>query len=61
MGTGFPPFRGGLLRFADSFHLRAVLERAKDLQHEIGDRFAPAPLLEKLARENRSFYGAFGG
>ena len=61
MGTGFPPFRGGLLRFADSFHLRAVLERAKDLHSEFGERFAPPPLLERLARENRSFYEAFGG
>jgi 3-hydroxyacyl-CoA dehydrogenase/enoyl-CoA hydratase/3-hydroxybutyryl-CoA epimerase len=61
MGTGFPPFRGGLLRFADSFHLRAVLERARDLQKEFGDRFAPPALLERLARENRGFYQAFGG
>ena len=61
MGTGFPPFRGGLLRFADSFHLRAVLERARDLRNEFGGRFAPAPLLERLARENGSFYEAFGG
>lgn len=60
MGTGFPPFRGGLLRFADSLHLRAVLERARALQDEVGDRFAPPPLLEQLAREDRGFYEAFG-
>jgi len=61
MGTGFPPFRGGLLRFADTLHPRAVLERSRALQAELGDRFTPAPLLEQLARENRNFYEAFGG
>ncbi|MEX0842790.1 MAG: 3-hydroxyacyl-CoA dehydrogenase NAD-binding domain-containing protein, partial [Gemmatimonadota bacterium] len=27
MGTGFPPFRGGLLRFADDNHPRSLVER----------------------------------
>jgi len=61
MGTGFPPFRGGLLRFADTLHPRGILDRSQTLQQVHGDRFAPAPLLEQLARENRSFYAAFAG
>jgi 3-hydroxyacyl-CoA dehydrogenase/enoyl-CoA hydratase/3-hydroxybutyryl-CoA epimerase len=61
MGTGFPPFRGGLLRFADSLHSRGVLDRIRTLYERHGDRFAPAPLLLDLARENRGFYDAFGG
>ncbi len=61
MGTGFPPFRGGLLRFADSLHPRGVLDRVNALHEQHGDRFAPAPLLLDLARENRGFYEAFGG
>lgn len=60
MGTGFPPFRGGLLRFADTFHLRAVLMRSRSLQEEYGPRFEPPELLERLAREGRTFYQAFG-
>jgi len=59
MGTGFPPFRGGLLRYADSLHPRAVLARSVELRDRLGPRFEPAPLLERLARENREFYQAF--
>lgn len=61
MGTGFPPFRGGLLRFADTLHPRGVLDRMSELRDAHGDRFEPAPLLERLAREDRSFYDAFPG
>ena len=61
MGTGFPPFRGGLLRFADTLHPRGVLDRTLELQDKHGARFAPAPLLEELARDNMTFYEAFGG
>jgi len=59
MGTGFPPFRGGLLRFADSLHTRGVLGRIRVLESELGDRFSPSPLLVDLARDDRRFYEAF--
>lgn len=59
MGTGFPPFRGGLLRFADTLHARGILDRLRVLQEEVGERFAPAPLIERLAKNDRSFYEAF--
>jgi 3-hydroxyacyl-CoA dehydrogenase/enoyl-CoA hydratase/3-hydroxybutyryl-CoA epimerase len=61
MGTGFPPFRGGLLRFADTMHSRALLEDARALSSAHGDRFDPPPLLERLATEDRGFYQAFPG
>jgi len=59
MGTGFPPFRGGLLRFADQMHPRAVLDRLQALTAAHGARFTPAPLLVRLAAEDRRFYDAF--
>jgi 3-hydroxyacyl-CoA dehydrogenase/enoyl-CoA hydratase/3-hydroxybutyryl-CoA epimerase len=59
MGTGFPPFRGGLLRFADSLHPRALLETARALVQQHGDRFVPAPLLVSLADRDRTFYDAY--
>ncbi len=60
MGTGFPPFRGGLLRFADTLHPRQLVEHARELQGSHGERFTPPPLLERLAEEDRGFYEAFG-
>ena len=59
MGTGFPPFRGGLLRFADTLHPRGLLDRMTRLHRDLGERFEPAPLLVRLATEDRSFYAAF--
>jgi 3-hydroxyacyl-CoA dehydrogenase/enoyl-CoA hydratase/3-hydroxybutyryl-CoA epimerase len=60
MGAGFPPFRGGLLRFADTHHLRSLVEWLQGLERRLGARFAPAPLLVRLADEDRGFYDAFG-
>lgn len=59
MGTGFPPFRGGLLRYSDSLHTRTVLGRLTELHESLGERFEPAPLLVTLAKEDRDFYAAF--
>ncbi len=59
MGTGFPPFRGGLLQYADSLHPRSVLARIQALRERHGVRFEPAPALERLAAEDRLFYQAF--
>jgi len=56
MGTGFPPFRGGLLRFADEVHPRVLVERLREYQAEVGPRFAPAEPLVRLAREDVTFY-----
>ena len=61
MGTGFPPFRGGLLRFADTIRTRTILSRLEELEERHGARFAPAELIRRLARENRGFYESFPG
>jgi 3-hydroxyacyl-CoA dehydrogenase len=54
-GTGFPPFRGGLLRYADSLGTGEVVKRLEALMREHGDRFEPAPLLRELAAGGRGF------
>jgi 3-hydroxyacyl-CoA dehydrogenase/enoyl-CoA hydratase/3-hydroxybutyryl-CoA epimerase len=59
MGTGFPPFRGGLLRYADSLGADAVLTALNDLQRTHGERFAPSATIRELAASGRRFYQAF--
>ena len=56
MGTGFPPFRGGLLRDADSRGLPAVVARLQELAARHGSRFDPTEPLRRLAERGASFY-----
>ncbi|MYH10107.1 MAG: hypothetical protein F4143_08330, partial [Gemmatimonadales bacterium] len=55
MGTGFPPFRGGPLAWAESRGVHMVRDRLLELRERHGDRFAPAPGLERLADTDGSF------
>ena len=65
LGTGFAPFRGGVLRYADARGLRAVAERLRELAAlpDVAarpggpERFAPARLLEQLAEAGGTFHG----
>lgn len=52
----FPPFRGGLLRFADEIHPRSLVERLDRLEESFGQGYSAAPLLRRLARADRGFY-----
>ena len=61
MGTGFPPFRGGLLRFADELALTSVAANLEELAETAGPRFDPAPLVIDLAAAGGTFYEAFSG
>ena len=56
-GTGFPPFRGGLLKYADSLGTGHIRARLTELASRFGPRFAPAPLVAHLAETGGSFYG----
>jgi 3-hydroxyacyl-CoA dehydrogenase/enoyl-CoA hydratase/3-hydroxybutyryl-CoA epimerase len=56
MGTGFPPFRGGLLRYADSLGLPYIVARLDDLSLKHGKRYNPSPPLRRLAERGGKFY-----
>jgi 3-hydroxyacyl-CoA dehydrogenase/enoyl-CoA hydratase/3-hydroxybutyryl-CoA epimerase len=58
MGTGFPPFRGGLLRYADKLGARNIVARLEDLAARVGPRFKPSAPLRTLAERDGKFYGA---
>jgi 3-hydroxyacyl-CoA dehydrogenase len=54
-GYGWPVYRGGPMHYADQIGLAKVLARMKAFQATMGDAFKPAPLLEKLAAEGKTF------
>ena len=58
MGTGFAPFRGGPLRYADHFGLKKLVEQMDALHGRAGesDKFAPAHLLRQHAERGTKFY-----
>lgn len=43
MGTGFPPFLGGVMGYARKLGFRTVQEKLQRLAEHRGERFAPAP------------------
>ena len=55
-GTGFPPFRGGLLRYAESRGLQEIVTRLEEFSTKYGERYKPAKLLKKLAQSGKGFY-----
>jgi 3-hydroxyacyl-CoA dehydrogenase/enoyl-CoA hydratase/3-hydroxybutyryl-CoA epimerase len=58
MGMGFPPFRGGLIRYAQSIGSQNVMATMKKLQGKDGSRFEPWSGIQKRAQTGASFYSA---
>jgi 3-hydroxyacyl-CoA dehydrogenase/enoyl-CoA hydratase/3-hydroxybutyryl-CoA epimerase/3-hydroxyacyl-CoA dehydrogenase/enoyl-CoA hydratase/3-hydroxybutyryl-CoA epimerase/enoyl-CoA isomerase len=54
-GIGFPPFKGGLLFWADTIGAAAIIERLKPFQ-SLGARFQPTPMLLEMAAKGKRFY-----
>lgn len=55
LGTGFPPYRGGPLRFAEQFGIRKIVQELEDLSRR-DSKFAAAEILKKHARDGTTFY-----
>lgn len=55
-GIGFPPFRGGLLRYADSIGAQALVAGMERYAALYGDRFAPPASLVAMAKMGKRFY-----
>lgn len=54
-GYGFPSWRGGPMFYADTVGLKSVLDDIKRFHERDGFYWKPAPLLEQLVREGKSF------
>ena len=55
-GTGFPPFEGGILRYADSQGVRTIFDKMALLAKVEGERYMPADLLKMKAGRRERFY-----
>lgn len=55
-GTGFPAFKGGLLKYADEVGLQEIVAELRRLEEIYGERFKPSNLLIKLSENNTTFY-----
>jgi len=54
-GIGFPPFKGGLLFWADTIGADKVVEQLKPFE-SLGKRFEPTEMLLAMARSGGKFY-----
>ena len=62
MGTGFPPFRAGLLHYADSVGLDNIAADLKRFQDEVSaERFEPSKYLLDLAKKKAGFHSQSAG
>lgn len=56
-GIGFPPFRGGLLRYADSEGLEKIYNALKNFEATVDkNRYAPNSYLKELIDSKSTFY-----
>ena len=54
-GWGFAPFQGGALQFINAYGVENFVKRSRELARKYGDRFKPASILVKMAKEGRRF------
>ncbi len=55
LGVGFPPFRGGILRWCDAVGAATIVDRASKYT-SLGKRFEPSPMLVDMAKTGKKFY-----
>ena len=56
LGTGFPIFRGGPLRYAENYGLEKLVTEMDGIHSRAGDKFAPCDLLRQHALNGTTFY-----
>lgn len=55
-GIGFPPFRGGALRYIDAMGVAEFVKLADGLAEELGPLYAPTDKLRQMAESGERFY-----
>jgi 3-hydroxyacyl-CoA dehydrogenase/enoyl-CoA hydratase/3-hydroxybutyryl-CoA epimerase/enoyl-CoA isomerase len=54
-GVGFPAFRGGALKYADTIGLKTIIEKCAKYAH-LGKLYEPTESMKKMAAEGKTFY-----
>ncbi|WP_028081403.1 fatty acid oxidation complex subunit alpha FadB [Solimonas soli] len=55
MGIGFPPFRGGALKYADTIGMKTILDKCAKYAH-LGKLYEPTESMKKMAAEGRLYF-----
>jgi 3-hydroxyacyl-CoA dehydrogenase / enoyl-CoA hydratase / 3-hydroxybutyryl-CoA epimerase / enoyl-CoA isomerase len=55
MGIGFPPFRGGALKYADTIGMKTILEKCAQYA-ALGKLYEPTESMKKMAAEGKTYY-----
>ncbi|MDM4770131.1 fatty acid oxidation complex subunit alpha FadB [Solimonas sp. SE-A11] len=55
LGIGFPPFRGGALKYADTIGMKTILEKAAQYAH-LGKLYEPTESMKKMAAEGKTYF-----
>jgi len=55
-GIGYPPFRGGPLRYLDDLGAPRVVQLLRELEQKLGPRFRPAESLVRMAERGERFH-----
>ena len=55
LGIGFPPFRGGALKYADTLGLKTVCEKADKYAH-LGKLYEPTERMREMAAKGETYY-----
>ena len=55
MGIGFPPFRGGALKYVDTLGMKTILEKCAKYAH-LGKLYEPTASMKKMAAEGKNYY-----
>jgi 3-hydroxyacyl-CoA dehydrogenase/enoyl-CoA hydratase/3-hydroxybutyryl-CoA epimerase len=56
MGIGFPPFRGGILRYADQTGIKIIHQKLAFLSKVAGENYVPCSLILQKASAVENFY-----
>ena len=58
MGFGFPPFRGGVLYYAETLGAKQVFQTLESLHQKYGERFSPCEGIRERANKGQGFHQA---